>query len=236
MTDLRGRTFSDLVAGLNAGQHLTVDAVVAFVDGELGAGAHERAAEHLARCQTCAAEVAAQCQARSVVRSAGCPRVPAGLLAALRDIPLTADLPSTPEGLAVADDGTVVAVADPGPAAIAPVRTADRAPIAPLGNSAPLGAGQRWGTGTSILGRRIGRTGAGVVVSGLMLGALTMTILDEPVAGTAIPQPEEPVPAHTPSVIPALAPLPQLGVGTSGDTALLHMTNQPGWHVLRVPR
>lgn len=76
MTDLRGRTFSDLVAGLNAGQHLAVDAVVAFVDGELAAVAHERAAEHLIACQTCAAEVAAQRQARSVVRSAGYPRVP----------------------------------------------------------------------------------------------------------------------------------------------------------------
>lgn len=236
MTDLRGRTFSDLVAGLNAGQHLTVDAVVAFVDGELGVGAHERAAEHLASCQSCAAEVAAQRQARSVVRSAGYPRVPAGLLAALRDIPLTADLPPAPDGLAVADDGAVVAVADPGRASIAPLRTADRAPIAPLGTSAPLGSGPRWGTGPSVLGRRIGRTGAGVVVSGLMLGALMMTMLEDPIAGTAVPQPDDPVPAHTPSVIPALAPLPQFGVGASGDTALLHMTNQPGWHVLRVPR
>ncbi|HEX2297076.1 MAG TPA: zf-HC2 domain-containing protein [Pseudonocardiaceae bacterium] len=242
MTDLRGRTFSDLVAGLNAGQHLTVDAVVAFVDGELGVGAHERAAEHLTSCQSCTAEVAAQRQARSVIRSAGYPRVPAGLLAALRDIPLTADLPPTPDGLAVADDGAVVAVADPGRAAIARVRAADRAPIAPLGRSAPqgrsapLGAGPRWGTGPSILGRRIGRTGAGAVVSGLMLGALMMTMLEDPISGTAVPQFDDPVPAHTPSVIPALAPLPQLGVGASGDTALLHMTNEPGWHVLRVPR
>jgi hypothetical protein len=39
MTDLRGRTFSDLLAGLNAGQHLAVDALVAFVDGELAPGA-----------------------------------------------------------------------------------------------------------------------------------------------------------------------------------------------------
>ncbi|MGH3772735.1 MAG: zf-HC2 domain-containing protein [Pseudonocardiaceae bacterium] len=96
MTDLLGRGFSDLVAGLNAGQHLAVDAVVAFVDGELGPAARDRASAHLSECQSCVAEVAAQCQARSVVRSAWCPSAPADLLAALRDIPHTADLPDVP--------------------------------------------------------------------------------------------------------------------------------------------
>jgi anti-sigma factor RsiW len=146
MTDLRGRSFSELVAGLNAGQHLAVDAVVAFVDGELGAVARDRAAQHLIACQSCAAEVAGQRLARSVVRSAQCPPAPAGLLAALRDIPHTADLPGTPEGLAVTADGTVVEVADPG-----------RAPATSLGTGTPLGASQRWGTGPSALSRWIGR-------------------------------------------------------------------------------
>jgi anti-sigma factor RsiW len=146
MTDLRGRSFSDLVAGLNAGQHLAVDAVVAFVDGELGAVARDRAAQHLSACQSCAAEVAGQRLARSVVRSAQCPQAPAELLAALRDIPHTADLPGTPDGLAVTADGTVVEVADPG-----------RVPAAPLGTGPPPGASQRWSTGPSVLGRWIGR-------------------------------------------------------------------------------
>ncbi|HEY6425347.1 MAG TPA: zf-HC2 domain-containing protein [Pseudonocardiaceae bacterium] len=147
MTDLRGRSFSDLVAGLNAGQHLAVDAVVAFVDGELDAAARGRAAEHLIACPSCAAEIAGQRQARSVVRSAECPQVPANLLAALRDIPQTADLPPTPDGLAVTVDGTVVAVAGPG-----------RPLTPPLGAGAPLGASQRWGSGPSILGRWLGRS------------------------------------------------------------------------------
>jgi anti-sigma factor RsiW len=146
MTDPRGRSFSDLIAGLNAGQHLAVDAVVAFVDGELGAVARDRAAQHLIACQSCAAEVAGQRLARSVVRSAQCPQAPAELLAALRDIPHTADLPGTPDGLAVTADGTVVEVADPG-----------RLPSAPLGTGPPAGASQRWGTGPSVLGRWIGR-------------------------------------------------------------------------------
>jgi anti-sigma factor RsiW len=128
MTDMRGRGFSDLVAGLNAGQHLAVDALVAFVDGELGPVARDRAAAHLTVCPSCAAEVAEQCQARSVVRSAQCPPVPADLLAALRDIPHTADLPNAPAGLAVTAEATRL-----------------------------LGSDQRWGTGPSILGRWIRR-------------------------------------------------------------------------------
>ncbi len=140
MTDLRGRTFSDLLAGLNAGQHLVVDAVVAFVDGELAPAAHDRAAAHLVMCQSCTAEIAAQQQARSVVRSAQCPVAPADLLAALRDIPHTTDLPHPPAGLAVTMDGTLVEVADP-----------DGMP------TGLLGAGPRWGTGPSALGRWMGR-------------------------------------------------------------------------------
>jgi anti-sigma factor RsiW len=140
MTDLRGRTFSDLIAGLNAGQHLAVDALVAFVDGELAPGARDRAAAHLTRCQSCAAEIAAQRQARSVVRSADCPTAPADLLAALREIPQTAGLPDVSTELAVTADGVVVKVADP-----------NKMP------TAPLGEGPRWGTGPSVLGRWIGR-------------------------------------------------------------------------------
>lgn len=140
MTDLRGRTFSDLLAGVNAGQHLAVDALVAFVDGELAPGARDRAAAHLTRCPSCAAEIAAQRQARSVVRSADCPGAPADLLAALRDIPHTTDLPGPPAGLAVTSEGVVVEVADP-----------NRMP------AAPLGGGPRWGTGPSVLGRWMGR-------------------------------------------------------------------------------
>jgi anti-sigma factor RsiW len=140
MTDLRGRGFSDLVAGLNAGQHLAVDAVVAFVDGELGPVARDRAAAHLAVCQSCAAEVAAQCQARSVVRSAQCPPAPADLLAALRDIPRTADLPEAPAGLVVTAEGTFAEISD-----LSRFR------------AGPLGSSQRWVAGPSVLGRWIGR-------------------------------------------------------------------------------
>jgi hypothetical protein len=140
MTDLRGRGFAYLVAGLNAGQHLAMDAMVAFVDGELGPAARDRAATHLTGCPSCAAEVDAQRYARSRVRSAQCPPVPADLLAALRDIPYTAGLPHAPAGLAVTAEGTLVAFADP-----------DRT------QAGPLGSRQRGDAEPPVLGRWIGR-------------------------------------------------------------------------------
>lgn len=87
----RARSVGERVIG-HAGQalgeeHLGTEALVAFVDGELAAGAHQRAAAHVAGCVECSNEVRAQVQARSAVRTAAVPRLPLGLLGALRDIP-----------------------------------------------------------------------------------------------------------------------------------------------------
>jgi anti-sigma factor RsiW len=148
-------------AGLSE-QHLLPDAVVAFVDGELSPTACDRAAAHIARCPYCAAEIAAQRQARAAVQEAHTPAVPAGLLASLRAIPQEVELPTSPDGLAVTEDGQLVSVLRP-----------DR--VAPLGSTPPLGSSPKLGEGRTVLGSRIGRrTGAGVVVSGLVLGALAL--------------------------------------------------------------
>jgi hypothetical protein len=88
--------------------HLALDAVVAFVDDELPPGPAQRAADHVDRCLTCAAEVAAQRQARRRVRAAECPSVPGTLLRALRSIPDAEPLPEPPAGLSVAPDGSLV--------------------------------------------------------------------------------------------------------------------------------
>ncbi|MGW5055050.1 zf-HC2 domain-containing protein [Actinokineospora sp. NPDC004072] len=136
-------------------QHLLPDAVVAFVDGELSPGAHQRAADHAARCPCCSAEIAAQRQARAAVRSADAPGAPAGLLAALRAIPHEVDLPSAPDGLAMTRDGQFVTVQRP----------------EAFAGGEPLGSSTRLGEGRAVLGRR---AGAGVVVSGLVLGALAL--------------------------------------------------------------
>ena len=64
--------------------HLTLDAIVAYVDDELSPGAHARAQAHLDGCGECRAEVGAQRQARAALRAAGGPCLPSSLLRSLR--------------------------------------------------------------------------------------------------------------------------------------------------------
>lgn len=158
MTDQRGWGLSE--------QHLMPEAVVAFVDGELSPTACDRATSHLARCPYCVAEVTAQRQARAAVQAADTPAVPANLLASLRTIPQRVELPTSPDGLAISQDGQLVVAQRP-----------HTGKAAPLGASQPLGSSVRLGEGGVVLGRRRGRRtvqGAGVVVSGLVLGALAL--------------------------------------------------------------
>lgn len=90
--------------------HLTLDAIVAFVDDELASGARSRATEHLTGCRDCAAEVLAQLQARSAIRRATAPTLPVSLLDTLRSIPQQAELPPPPPGLAIGPDGGLVSM------------------------------------------------------------------------------------------------------------------------------
>ena len=73
--------------------HLTLDAIVAYVDDELSAGAHARAEAHLRCCGECRTEVVAQRQARAALRDAGGPCLPSNLLRSLRSIPVETELP-----------------------------------------------------------------------------------------------------------------------------------------------
>ena len=199
--------FASAAAEVRAEGHLAPDAVVAFVDGELRLTAHERAARHLAHCPQCIAEVAAQRQASTAVRDAGAPAVPATLLAALHDIPQRAPLSSDHQELAVTEDGQLVVIQRQ-----ASNRIGSRSP---LGTGAPLGSSQRFGsigfgaglahdgtaTGPEDAGsgpaadiattgrRRTGRLaqGAGVVVSGLVLGVLVLAAPSEPAETPAGP-------------------------------------------------
>lgn len=74
--------------------HLTLDAIVAFSDGEMSMVSFQRAAAHVARCPQCDAEVRAQLAARSCLRSAQTPAMPTSLLDTLRSIPVA--LPASP--------------------------------------------------------------------------------------------------------------------------------------------
>jgi anti-sigma factor RsiW len=178
MTELRGWSLPSLPE-----QHLLPDAVVAFVDGELSPTAHDRAAAHLARCPFCAAEAATQRQARSMMKAAPAPSAPAGLLASLMNIPQDVELPSGPDNLAVTEDGQLVTVLRPGKAA-EKLRPFGSAPA--FGSSAPLGSSP------NVLGNRVSRRtkqGAGVVVSGLVLGALAIVTMhgDTPPSDNSTP-------------------------------------------------
>jgi hypothetical protein len=68
-------------------EHLSIEAVAAFVDGELRMTAHLRAAHHLSLCPECATEVEAQRQARAALRDSGSIVVPTSLLGLLSQIP-----------------------------------------------------------------------------------------------------------------------------------------------------
>ncbi|MGO9155144.1 anti-sigma E factor RseA [Mycobacterium sp.] len=68
-------------------EHLSIEAVAAFVDGELRMTAHLRAAHHLSLCAQCAAEVDDQSRARSALRDSHPIRIPTGLLGLLSEIP-----------------------------------------------------------------------------------------------------------------------------------------------------
>jgi hypothetical protein len=68
-------------------EHLSTEAIAAFVDGELSMKGHLRAAGHMSQCPDCAAEIEAQGQARTALRES-CPiAIPTALLGALSQIP-----------------------------------------------------------------------------------------------------------------------------------------------------
>jgi hypothetical protein len=68
-------------------EHLSIEAIAAFVDGELRMNAHLRAAHHLSLCPECAAEVEDQGRARAALRDSQPIRIPSNLLGLLSEIP-----------------------------------------------------------------------------------------------------------------------------------------------------
>ncbi len=68
-------------------EHLSTEAIAAFVDGELRMSAHLRAAHHISLCSECAAEVDGQRRARAALRDSNPIRIPSTLLGLLSQIP-----------------------------------------------------------------------------------------------------------------------------------------------------
>lgn len=194
-----GRRLSAMVPdwGLD---HLSPEAVVAYVDNELADRPFDRATRHLTVCRECAAQVVAQGQARSALRAAAAPSLPSSLLSALRSIPEHADLPPPPNGLAITADGEIVSVLralpdDPPPAGLA---------------ARPEAADLR----RRLSGHRRGRLGAGVAVTGLALLAL---------GAAAVPSDSPPSATPDPGVVGAVSADAQLhlpGAEAGNDPAV----------------
>ncbi len=68
-------------------EHLSIEAIAAFVDGELRMNAHLRAAHHISLCSECAAEVDGHRRARAALRDSRPIRIPSTLLGLLSQIP-----------------------------------------------------------------------------------------------------------------------------------------------------
>jgi len=68
-------------------EHLSIEAIAAFVDGELRMNAHLRAAHHISLCPECAAEVDGHRRARAALRDSLPIRIPSTLLGLLSQIP-----------------------------------------------------------------------------------------------------------------------------------------------------
>jgi len=71
----------------NSTEHLSTEAIAAYVDGELRMKAHLRAGHHLSLCQQCASEVEAQGQARTALRDSRPVSMPSTLMGLLSQIP-----------------------------------------------------------------------------------------------------------------------------------------------------
>ncbi|MDR7302835.1 zf-HC2 domain-containing protein [Haloactinomyces albus] len=215
-------------------QHLALDALVAFVDGELTPNAHDRAAAHIAKCSACKADAAAQRQARSAIRAADTPSMSPQFLRTLQSIPGEAQLPDRPDELALTEDGRLVAL-NHRDANHSGASSAYESTVPVLGSSARLGRGRRDGDGGTPLGGdvseqasehsqhprghgRRAKQGASVVFSGIVLGALafmnipaeesdnTVTTVPRPFPQGDTAREDATVPASAPATTPSATP------------------------------
>ena len=163
-----GRLFSVQVPDWGQ-DHLSAEAVAAYVDGELAERPYDRATRHLGACPECAAQVVAQGQARAALRSARCPSLPSSLMSTLRSIPQVAELPGAERA---GDEPGRAPRRDAAPGAAS--RAARAPPAARRRTPAARRARPRVPHPPQAKTRRSSRIGAGAAISGLALGALAL--------------------------------------------------------------
>jgi hypothetical protein len=148
--------------------HLSEDALAAYVDGILSPGADERAARHLRSCAECRAAVDVEREAKALLGAAPDPSLPAGLMARLLDVPMTADLGGTDRVLAIDGDRLGWSTGSTN----SDTRVVERraaAPARPRPQVRPVGAARP--AGRSARARRT-RRGLAVSLAGLAFGVI----------------------------------------------------------------
>jgi anti-sigma factor RsiW len=93
--------------------HLADEAIAAFVDDGLSTSARQRAERHIRACLECREVVGAQREAQVLLTAAPDPELPPGLLARLREIPMTTDLGGSDFILVADEQGLAWASAPP---------------------------------------------------------------------------------------------------------------------------
>ena len=182
--------------------HLSEDALAAYVDGILSPGADERAAKHLRSCAECRAAVDAQREAKALLGATPDPGLPAGLLAKLLDVPMTADLGGSDRILAIDGDRLGWSTGSMGPDTRVVERRAT-APARPRPQVRPVGAPRP--AGRSTRARRT-RRGLAVGLAGLAFGVIASATGPTGAAATSRVG-EVPGPSSTRLVVGTTAPM-----------------------------
>jgi hypothetical protein len=175
--------------------HLAQEAIAALVDGELPHGPADRAARHLLGCASCRMAVQAQREAKEALHRSADVDVPGDLVARLKAIPFTAEVPGSggPGGIAGAGDHLTLTGA----------RGSFAVPLTPAPRPASRPHQARW-LRRGLFGT-VGLLGAGVTALALNLPS-----------GTAHPRVAGPAGTEHTTIVP-----PLVRAVTVGDTGVL---------------
>jgi putative zinc finger protein len=183
--------------------HLSEDALAAYVDRTLSATADDRAARHLRSCAECRSAVDVEREAKALLGAAPDPRLPAGLMARLLDVPMTADLGGTDQVLAIDGDRLGWSTGSTNSDARVVERRA-AAPARPRPQVRPAGAARP--AGRSARARRT-RRGLAVSLAGLAFGVIASAASAGAGAAATARVGDVPGPSSTRLVVGSTAPM-----------------------------
>jgi Putative zinc-finger len=183
--------------------HLSEDALAAYVDRTLSSTADDRAARHLRSCAECRRAVDVEREAKALLGAAPDPRLPAGLMARLLDVPMTADLGGTDQVLAIDGDRLGWSTGSTN----SDTRVVERraaAPARPRPQVRPAGAARP--AGRSARARRT-RRGLAVSLAGLAFGVIASAASAGAGAAATARVGDVPGPSSTRLVVGSTAPM-----------------------------